>query len=157
MTVSFSDTELVEMVAQAEKIGVGFYECLAGAARSKDARDLFARIAREEKEHVRELEGLVGAAGGHQTAETYPDENYAYLRALVEGRAFGDEQSCLRMAKNTRDESEALRIASDFEKEVILFLHEMRRFLPEGKQETVDRLLRGEQEHIAHLHALGQR
>ena len=153
MTVSFSDTELVEMVARAEKIGVSFYECLAGAARSKDARDLFARIVREEKEHVRELEGLVG----HQAAETYPDEYYAYLRALVEGRAFGDDQSCQRMAKNTRDESEALRIASDFEKEVILFLHEMRRFLPEGKQETVDRLLRGEHEHIAHLHALGQR
>ena len=75
----------------------------------------------------------------------------------MEGRVLGDDQSCQRMAKNTRDESEALRIASDFEKERILFLHEMRRFLPKGKQETVDRLLRGEQEHIAHLHALGQR
>ena len=49
MTVSFSDTELVEMVAQAEKVGGGFYECLSRAARSKDATDLFARIARDKK------------------------------------------------------------------------------------------------------------
>lgn len=152
----FSGAEVVQMVVEAESIGVDFYECLAGAMRSGRAKNVFMRIREEEQQHLAELERLSDAVGAYRAPEMYAEEYYAYLRALVKSRVFTDKQTCRRMAKNAWDEAAAAQLASDFEKEVILFLYEMRRLvLPRG-QSTVDGLLEGEREHLRQLQTLGQ-
>jgi len=156
MSVLLTGNDLIEAVIEAEKFGAAFYGCLARNTLSTKARDLFARIGQEEKKHVDELESLLDAPEHAAPAESYPDEYHEYLRALVEGKSFPDEQTCKQMARDGRDEAEACPIASSFEKQVILLLHELRRFLPEDRHATVQRLLEGEYEHVRHLHALEQ-
>jgi len=156
MSVLLAGSELIQTVIEAERIGIGFYECLAETTMSTEARNLFARIGEEEKEHARELECLLDASQGYLAAGVYPEEYYGYVKALVAGRLFKDEQTCRQMAKGVQDEAEAAQLASSFERDVILFLHEMRRLVREARQGTVDRLLAGEHAHLTHLHALGR-
>jgi len=150
----FSGAEIVQMVIEAEEIGVGFYECLAEAARSPEAKNVFARIVEEEKEHVRELERLVDAVHGYRPTGTYSEEYYAYLSALVDGKVFKDRRACRQMARDAHDEAEAARLAASYEKEIILFIHELRRFVPEAEKATVDRLLEDESKHVGQFHGL---
>jgi rubrerythrin len=144
------------MVIEAEKIGIGFYECLAESTRSAEARKVFTRIGEEEKEHVPQLERLSDAVADRRPTETYAEEYYQYLSALVGSRLFRDRRFCRQMARNTWDETAAAQLAASFEKEIILFLHEMRRFVPQAQQGTVDGLLEGEYEHLRRLHAMEQ-
>ena len=156
MSALFTGKDLIDAVVEVEKIGAAFYQCLAENTPSRKASELFARIGQEEREHVQELEGLLGAAERYPPAESYPDEYHEYLEALVEGRVFPDEETCKRIARDFRGETEACPLASSFERQTILFLHEMRRFLPEDRHGTVQKLLEGEYEHLRHLHALEQ-
>jgi len=156
MGAPLTGRDLIEAVIEAEKLGATFYQCLAENTPRTKASDLFARIGQEEREHVQELESLLAAAQGHPPAESYPDEYHEYLQALVEGRVFPDEETCRQMARDVPDEAEACPLASSFEKQIILLLHEMRRLLPEDRHDTVQRLLEGEYEHLRHLHALEQ-
>jgi len=156
MSAFASGRDLIEIAIEAEKRGVAFYGCLAEKLPSAKARDLFARIGQEEKEHLRELRGLLGEADRYHPAERYPDEYYGYLRALLGDWAFPDEETCVQMASDMEDEAQACPVASTFEKQVILLLHEMRRFVPEDRHATVQKLLEGEYDHVRRLHALEQ-
>jgi rubrerythrin len=156
MSALISGRDLIEIAIEAERRGVTFYGCLAESMPSAKARDLFARMEQEEKEHLRELQGLLGEADRYHPAEPYPDAYYGYLRALLEDWALPGEEACAQMARDMQDEARACPLASTFERQVILLLHEMRRFVPEDKHGTVQRLLEGEYEHVRHLHALEQ-
>ena len=156
MSAVFTGRDLIDAVIEAEKLGAGFYQCVAENTPATKASDLFARIGQEEREHVQELESLLDAAEGYAPAESYPDEYHEYLHALVEGKVFPDEETCKQMARDVRDEAQACPLASSFEKQIILFLHEMRRFLPEHRHGVVQKLLEGEYEHVRRLHALEQ-
>ena len=76
--------------------------------------------------------------------------------AFLEGRAFTNEQMCRQMVAGVRDEKEAARLASNLEKEIILFLYEMRRFVPEEQRTGVEWLLDEEYRLLRRLHPLGQ-
>ena len=160
MKLIVSCSELVQTVIEAEKAGICFYERLSEVMRSTKARDLFARIGEEEQQHVCELERLSHAADGYHPTQmcagVSPEEYSAYLRALLEGRLFTDERTCRQMARNTWDEAAAAQLACTFEKEIILFLYEVRRFVPEAEKLAVDRLLEAGYTHLRLLHALGE-
>lgn len=148
--------EVIQMGIEAEKIGIAFYESLVEITRSIRAKNVFSGIAQEKKEHLRELERLSDVADGCRSTERYSEEYSKSFCAFVAGRVFTDEQACREMAGNMSDESDAARLASNLEKEMILFLYEMRRLVPEVQRDRVERLLDGEYEHLKRLHALGQ-
>lgn len=155
MAALISSRDLIEIAIQAETRGAAFYGCLAERMSDAQAREVFARMEREEREHLQELEALLREAHGYPPAEPYPDGYYDYLRALLDHWALPDEAACARVAEDLA-ESDACPLASTFERQVVLLLHEMRRFVPEDKHHVVQRLLDGEYEHVARLHGLEQ-
>lgn len=156
MSAAVSGRDLIEIAIEAEKRGVAFYRCLAESMPGAKARDLFARMEQEENEHLQELRGLLEEADRYHPAEPYPDVYYDYLRALLEDWALPGEEACALLARDMEDEAQACPLASTFERQVILLLHEMRRFVPEDAHGTVQRLLEGEYDHVRRLHALEQ-
>jgi rubrerythrin len=156
MSAPITARDLVEIAIEAERKGAAFYGCLAEKMPHAEVRSLFARMEQEEKEHLRELQGLLMEVENYHHAEPYPESYYDYLAILVESWTFHGEPTCEQMVQDAQDGAETCPLASTFEKEVILLLHEMRRFVPEDRQGIVEKLLAGEYEHVRHLHALEQ-
>lgn len=156
MSAPITARDLVEIAIEAERKGSAFYGCLAKKMPRAEARSLFARMEQEEKEHLRELQGLLKEEESYHPVEPYPESYYDYLGILVESWTFQGEPTCEQMVRDMQDEVQACPLASTFEKEVILLLHEMRRFVPEDKHGIVQKLLEGEYEHVRRLHALEQ-
>jgi rubrerythrin len=146
--------EVAQMAIEAEKIGTGLYKSLAEATRSAQAKEYFEWIEEDEEEDVRELQQLSEALNGSQPAGEHPEDFSRYLRILWETKVFKDGETCREMIENAWDAAEAARLAAIFQREIILFLHELRRCVPEAEQMTVDRLLDGEYRHLRLLYAL---
>jgi len=146
--------EIAQMVTEAERIGMGLYKSLAETTRSAQAKDYFEWIEEDEEKDVRELQRLSEALNGRQQAGEHPEDFSRYLKILWETKVFKDGETCREMVKNAWDAAEAARLAGIFERELILFLHELRRCVPEAEQKTVDHLLDGEYEHLRLLYAL---
>ena len=156
MSALITGRVLIEIAIEAEKRGVAFYRCLAQSMPSAKARDMFARMEQEEEEHLQELRGLLEEADSYHPTEPCPDDYDGYLRALVEHWALPGEEACAQVAEDMEGKGRACPLASTFETQVILLLHEMRRFVPEDRHGTVQGLLEGEYEHVRRLHALEQ-
>ena len=73
MSAPVTARDLVEIAIEAERQGAAFYGCLAAKMPSAEARSLFARMEQEEKEHSRELQGLLMEVRNHHHAEPYPE------------------------------------------------------------------------------------
>jgi len=54
-----SDTQMLNLAIMAEYDAITFYQQLASKCKSKNVRDLFLDVAREEKIHVGEFEGML--------------------------------------------------------------------------------------------------
>jgi rubrerythrin len=154
MSAPITARDLVEIAIEAERKGAAFYGCLAEKMPGAEARGLFARMEQEEEEHSRELQRLLTEVESTHHAEPYPEGYYAYLGILVENWTFRGEQTCEQMVRDMQDEVQACPLASTFERQVILLLHEMRKLVPEDKHGIVEKLLEGEYEHVRRLHAL---
>jgi rubrerythrin len=156
MSAIFTGRDLIEIAVEAKRRGITLYSCLAGSLSSAKARELFARISHEEEDHLAELRRLLDTEEMYHPNEPYPDSYYDYLKALFDHWAVPAPEACAEIATAVRDAAQACPLASALEKRVILLLHEMRRFVPEDKHGTLQRLLEGEYEHVRHLHALEQ-
>ena len=154
MPQSATAGEVAQIVLKAEEIGVGLYRVLAEVASDDQARDMFEWIGEDEGKDIRLLERLSDALDGQLPEGIDPEDYRKYLSILRETSIFRDEDTCHELARNAWDAEEAAGLACIFEREVILFLHELRRSVPDTERAVVDRLLDGEYKHLRLLHAL---
>ncbi|HIE50867.1 MAG TPA: hypothetical protein EYP85_03835 [Armatimonadetes bacterium] len=151
MSVLFSGSEIVQMAIQMERSGAAYYECLAKSARDAKAREVFACLAGEEQQHEKDFQRLLTAVGDYRSPETYPGEYDAYAKALVESRVFTEVDTCVARAQSVASDAEAVDLAIVAEKDAILFLQEMRRFVPPAEHGAIENLLEQEREHLRRL------
>ena len=74
------------------------------------------------------------------------------MKALADERVFKSDISVGQVA--ARSSIEALDIAIGFEKDSIIFLHEMESVIAESGSETIQRLLDEERDHLKRLSAM---
>ena len=151
----FSIQEVIEIAIEIEKNGVVFYHALTESADTARIRELFAYLAEEEKRHVTRFQEVLESVGGYQVSEAYYAAEYmGYMKALADERVFRSDLSAAEVADRARSPREAIDIAIGFEKESILFLHEMWQVVREADKKAIQKLLDEERDHLKRLSAM---
>ena len=151
----FSVQEAIEIAIEIEKNGATFYRNLAGSADTARLRDLFSYLAQEEKSHITRFREILDSTGGYQVSEAYYATEYmGYMKALADERVFKSDISVAEVAERAKLPREAADIAIGFEKESILFLHEMWQLVNQSDRGVIRKLLDEERDHLRRLSAI---
>ncbi|MDH4028110.1 MAG: ferritin family protein [Nitrospirota bacterium] len=145
---SFSITEVIEQAVQTEKLGSGFYAEMAGRFSSNaELKGLFETLSLKERQHEKLFSGL------RENAEQQIPEDWGevskYLRAIVESEFFLGNNRSLKSIEKIRTAPEAVRFAIGFEKETLLYYHNLRGLFNESA--LIDRIIKEEMGHIVWL------
>ena len=152
MSDQFSIQEIIEIAIEIEKNGEAFYRTLVESANTARLRDLFKYLSEEEKKHKVRFEEILKSVGGYQISEIYYATEYmGYMKALADERVFTKDVFAPDIVKNLKSSKEAIDLAIGFEKDSIIFLHEMQDMVNEPERNTVQKLLDEEREHIRRL------
>jgi rubrerythrin len=143
--------EIVEIAMRLEQGGEAFYTVAADRASTAAVRELFVYLAEQERHHRRAFREM--ARDGVElalSAEQYEDFQ-AYTDALLKKSFFASPESALSQAAEARDERAALQAALDFEKETLLFFHELRDVVRGTGRQVVEGVIEEERRHIRRL------
>ncbi len=155
MSDRFSIQEIIEIAIEIEKNGAAFYSALAESADTERLRELYIYLSREEKRHIARFQEILESVGGYQVSEAYYATQYmGYMKALADERVFKNDVSAAEIAGGAKSPKEAIDIAIGFEKESILFLHEMWKLVPESDRKAIQKLLDEERDHLRQLSAI---
>ena len=155
MSDQLSIQEIIEIAIEIEKNGELFYHTLSESANTAMLKGLFKFLSGEEKKHKVRFEEILKSVGGYQISDVYYATEYmGYMKALADERVFTKDASALEIAKNLKSQKEAIELAIGFEKDSIIFLHEMSDMMDEPERKTVQKLLNEEREHIRRLSAI---
>ena len=147
----FSATDIAEIGVQIEKNGKDFYDGVGKLSKNPKAKEVFEFLRGEEEKHIKRFEGLLSQVKKYEPSEAYPGEYFAYLKALSEGYIFTKANKGAEIARVIKSEKEAVDTGIGFEKDSILFYHEMKRFILSGEHKIIDKLIEEEQEHLRKL------
>ena len=151
MTEKSVGKEFLELAIEIEKNGRFFYESVARHDRTKEVRDIFARLAAREKEHENTYREMLNRLGGYKPTQNYPGEHYQYIRNLADSSIFTGERARRLLLNKVITDVEALETGIGFEKDSILFYSEMRGMIPRQEQEIVDIIISEEKKHLSEL------
>jgi rubrerythrin len=141
--------DVTELAMELEKSGEAFYRAVAKKVPSPQVRTLFEDLAEQEVIHYRIFSKLFQSAQGKpfmtdQEWDMYQD----YLEATVQSAFFEGPDKALSVAEQVKDEKEALHMAIRFEKETMLFFHDLYDVVPESEKETISRVIAEEKRHV---------
>jgi rubrerythrin len=153
----FSGSEIVEMAVQIEKNGRDFYNKIAKLSKNKDVKKIFKHLARQEERHIKVFEDMRSVVKKYEPAEAYTDEYFGYIKALSDEYIFTKKSKGSAIAGTVKDEKQTIELGIVFEKDSILFYHEMKNFVPEAEYNMIQNLLKEEQRHLEKLVLLERR
>jgi rubrerythrin len=149
----FSAAEVFDLAIQTEHNGKAFYEAAAAAATDPAVQDIMKHLAKAEAEHEAIFRQLRTGAST-MPPESYPGEREEYMNALLQTRVLPDAETALRVVAEMAEDTQALDFALAFEKDTILFMHEMKDLVGEAEGQKVDLLLQQERMHVRLLQQL---
>jgi len=147
----FSAAEVVEMGIEIEKNGRDFYSGVARSSKTADAKEAFLFLGKEEEKHIKRFEEMLSQVKKYEPQQAYPGEYFAYIRTLSGEHVFTKRNKGTDIAKNVKGDSGAVDLGIGFEKDSILFYEEMKKFVLEGEQKVIDKLLEEEKGHLRTL------
>ncbi|MFH1466278.1 MAG: ferritin family protein [Pseudomonadota bacterium] len=150
----FTLDEIFAMAEEIERNGVRFYR--RAAALDPDHRALFTELADWEVGHERLFQRMRAelVTPELEFSPTFDPENEAelYLQALAEQHVFRRDLDVEALVERAGDARRVILLAMDFERDSIVFYLGMKAVLPAGaSRDGVDRLIKEEMGHIAHL------
>lgn len=153
MSNKFSVQEVIEIAIEIEKNGVSFYTSLSKLAKTDTLKELFKYLTDEEKKHIERFHEILRSSGGYQVSELYYVTEYmGYMKAIADENVFRNDISTSELIKDIKGEKDAVELAIRFEKESILFLHEMLDIIDQTQDNApIQRLLDEEREHLRRL------
>lgn len=136
-----------------ERNGMVFYQTMADTTVNDGARDMFARLAVEERAHEELFRKMLVGLGEDRSDYGYVGEYYRsmYVKDLMASSSFTGEKARNSLDKQLTSESEALEIAIGMEKDAILLFAEMRGRVPRRTLKTVEMVLDQEKKHLKWL------
>jgi rubrerythrin len=146
-----SGDEIVAIAMRLEQRGEAFYSEAAQTAASAGVRELFVYLAEQERHHRRAFEQM--ARDGVEVGLT-PEQQaefQAYADALLKQSFFADPEGGLPQAAQAEGERAALEAALAFEKETLLFFHELREAVLGAGRRVVEGVIEEERRHIQRL------
>ncbi|MDD4957417.1 MAG: ferritin family protein [Candidatus Omnitrophica bacterium] len=150
MDIQYTSKDIIEMAIQAKARGVDLYLALARNSENYHVGKLFTEFAKDEQKHKVQLEKILDSVRGKKE-EAYPGERAMYLRSLVDTNTFNCDKTRKQLLETTVSEEDALRAGITFEKDLMLFLHELRQHADAQGARTIDDLLDEEINHLAKM------
>ncbi len=150
MTLLTGD-EIIEIATRLEERGEAFYTTAAENASTPGVKALFEDLAVQEQYHRRAFQQMGRDVVELALSPEQWDEFQAYTGALLQQSFFARPEGALSQAAEAMREREALQAALGFEKETLLFFHELRGVVRGPGQQTVERIIDEEKRHIQRL------
>lgn len=151
MQEQYNSKDILEMVIHAKDKGVDLYMAFARSSENYHVSQLFVRLAKEEQHHKMELQRWLDKMVEKNSEEAYPGERALFLKSLVDENTFNCDEATKKTLEMTVCEEEALRAGINFEKDFMLFLHELKRQVVDGDEKIIDTLLDQEIGHIREI------
>ena len=79
MSISFSESELINIAIGIERRGIAFYDIMTRSTNNAEARDAFQQLADMERDHIQIFQGMLGEADKSQPTETYGTVSERFL------------------------------------------------------------------------------
>ena len=146
--------EIVEIAVRLEESGEAFYNAAAARATTPGIKALFEDLALQEQYHRRAFQQMGRDAVELTLSPDQWQEFQAYTDALLRQSFFADPENALNLAAGAEDERSALQAALDFEKEAMLFFHELQAAVKGGGKQIVERIIQEEKQHVQRLSAM---
>jgi len=141
--------EIARAAMAIEEKGANFYTALAGRTAEEGARQIFLRLAEEEKEHRRVFEKILTAVGSDEVLDRETSE---YLSSVLKGNVFPGASTLGKFVGEIRTVKDALAVGIQAEKDAILLYHElMVRTKSEQARKMLYGLLEEEKRHLIEL------
>ncbi|MBD3379141.1 MAG: hypothetical protein GF408_01600 [Candidatus Omnitrophica bacterium] len=151
MEQKYTAKDVIDMAIQSKSKGVDLYLDLARNSENYHVGKLFMELAKDEQKHKHELEHLRESIASEKAEEAYPGEKALYLNALVDTSTFNCDETLKKVLETTISEEEALQAGITFEKDFLLFLHELKLNVLKEAEETIDNLLSEEIKHLGDM------
>lgn len=153
---AFFGKEILEAAVQIERNGQAFYEQVSQQTTDQGVREVFSDLAVEEKKHISQFQALSDCLV--DPPDSMEREDYAlYLDHLIVEHVFKEDGSGERKAGETKSAVEAVGLGIQFEKDTLLFFHELHPLVRAEEQRVVDQLILWEKEHLVRLVRLKRR
>ena len=154
----FRASDITGLAMELEKSGEAFYRAVAEKSLSPDTKALFLDLAEQEVMHYRIFNKLSQSIRHHPLMTDQEWDMYqSYLEATVQSALFEGPDKALSAASEAQSEQEALHMAIRFEKETMLFFHDLLDTVPESDKETVVKIIAEEKRHVRRLARLIQK
>lgn len=150
MTLLTAD-EIIEIAMRLEESGAAFYNAAADRADTEDLRVLFEELAIQEQYHCRVFRQMGSNVLELALTPDQWDQFLAYADALLQQQFLSSPEKALNLAWEARDEQGALQSALGFERETLHFFQQLREVVRSPEQQTVDRIIQEEEQHIERL------
>ncbi len=143
--------EIIEIATRLEESGEAFYNSAADKATDAGVKALFEELAIQEQYHRQAFQQMGRRVVELALSPEQWDEFQAYTGALLQNHFFTSPENALSIAAAAEDGRAALQAALGFEKETLLFFHELRNAVRGPGQQTVDRIIQEEKQHVQRL------
>lgn len=144
----FSLREAIEQAVQTERLGFEFYREMAKRFRDNpQMKELCETLAQKELDHEKRFSVLMGEL--RDDGEEDWDEVSKYLRAIVESEFFLGRGKSLPSLDAVKTVADAVRFATGFEKETLLYFYAIRDALTGN--DVISRIIDEERSHIVWL------
>lgn len=150
----FSGSEIAELGVQVEVNGRDFYGALTKRSKNKKAKVVFKMLASEEEKHIAKFRRILDYFHKYEPKEAYPTEYFSYLNSLASECVFTQKAKGAEIAKNTRDDKDAIELGIGFERDSIRLYEGMKKVVPTEGGPIVDILIKQEEKHLKKLEAL---
>ena len=147
-----SCNEVFEMALQIEQLGYDFYKTMAHNATNSQLMEGYNQLAQQEREHIHSFRQLRTSIEKIDIARIDNwDEVSLYFNALIDTKVLPTSPEKNSLIEELKDEVGAIHISISFEKDTILFLQEINRWLNPDDQKKIEQLIAEEKSHILKL------
>ncbi|MFH1655020.1 MAG: ferritin family protein [Candidatus Omnitrophota bacterium] len=150
----FSANEIVMIGIQIEKNGKDFYNALINQSKNEKAKELYKFLSGEETKHIVTFQNILDKLDASSQAESYPGEYMAYMKDLSGKYVFTQKDKGEVIAKQTKNDKEAIDLGIGFEKDSIIFYEGIKKAIPQAHHKVVDELILQETSHLNKLNEL---
>ncbi|MDR4506718.1 MAG: ferritin family protein [Candidatus Brocadiaceae bacterium] len=148
---NFNDLEALDIAVNMEKEGFDFYTVLKENAKEKKVKELFSRLALEEKKHLELFQKAYNEIND-SVSPVHGCEDYtvdAYLKHLVDTGVFSQKNEAKQLATEIKTDREALKIGIQAEKDAILYYSEaVKNTKNAAGKKIFDQLVAEERKHL---------
>ncbi|MCK5451749.1 MAG: hypothetical protein KAI70_08285 [Candidatus Omnitrophica bacterium] len=148
MDTQYSSKDIIKMVIQAKTKGVDLYLTLARNSENYHVSNLFAELAKDGQRHKIQMEKWINSLDDVTREEAYPGEAALYLKALVDAGTFNCDAATKKALEMTVSEEEALQAGITFEKDFMLYLHDLKKHVNDEAKESIDSIIEDEIKHL---------